>query len=202
VPTSQFERTLVGARLAADVLGVPTLVIARTDAQAATLMTSDVDERDHAFLAGGRTAEGYFNVKPGLESAIARARAYAPLADLVWCETSTPDLDEARRFAEAVHADHPKKMLAYNCSPSFNWQRKLDAGTIAKFQRELGAMGYRFQFITLAGWHLINLETFELARDYRRTSRCRSGSSRGRPMGTRRRSTSARRGRGTSTRCC
>ncbi|MFL5581672.1 MAG: isocitrate lyase [Gemmatimonadaceae bacterium] len=167
VPTSQFERTLAGARLAADVLGVPTLLVARTDAQAATLLTSDVDPRDHPYLEGGRTGEGYFRVRGGLESAIARARAYAPLADLCWCETSTPDLDEAKRFAEGVHAEFPGKMLAYNCSPSFNWQRKLDAATIARFQRELGAMGYRFQFITLAGWHLVNLETFELARDYR-----------------------------------
>ena len=167
VPTSQFIRTLTAARLAADVAGVPTLIVARTDAQAATLMTSDIDERDREFTTGERTAEGYYAVKPGLESAIARGLAYAPYADLVWCETSTPDLNEARRFAEAIHSRFPGKMLAYNCSPSFNWQRKLDAATIAKFQRELGAMGYRFQFITLAGWHLINLETFELARAYR-----------------------------------
>jgi isocitrate lyase len=166
VPTSQFERTLIAARLAADVADVPTVLIARTDADSATLLTSDVDERDRAFITGERTAEGYFRVRGGLESAIARAHAYAPYADLLWCETSTPDLEEARRFAEAVHAEHPGKMLAYNCSPSFNWQRKLDAATIAKFQRELGAMGYRFQFITLAGWHLINLHTFELARGY------------------------------------
>jgi len=166
VPTSQFERTLAGARLAADVLDVPTLLIARTDADAATLLTSDVDERDRPFITGERTAEGYFRVRGGPESALARALAYAPFADLVWCETSTPDLEEARRFAEGVHARFPGKMLAYNCSPSFNWKRKLDAATIAKFQRELGAMGYRFQFITLAGWHLINLETFELARAY------------------------------------
>ena len=167
VPTSQFIRTLTAARLAADVLGTPTLIVARTDAQAATLMTSDIDERDREFTTGERTAEGYYAVRPGLESAIARGLAYAPYADLVWCETSTPDLDEARRFAEAIHAKFPGKLLAYNCSPSFNWQRKLDATTIAKFQRELGAMGYKFQFITLAGWHLINLETFELARAYR-----------------------------------
>jgi isocitrate lyase len=166
VPTSQFERTLAGARLAADVLDVPTLLIARTDADAATLLTSDVDERDRPFCTGERTAEGYFRVRGGPEPALARALSYAPYADLVWCETSTPDLEEARRFAEGVHARFPGKMLAYNCSPSFNWKRKLDAGTIAKFQRELGAMGYRFQFITLAGWHLINLETFELARAY------------------------------------
>jgi isocitrate lyase len=166
VPTRQFERTLVGARLASDVLGVPTVVIARTDAQAATLLTSDVDERDRPFLTGERTAEGYYSVRNGLDAAIARALAYAPLADLVWCETSTPDVDEARRFADAIHAEHPKKALAYNCSPSFNWSRKLDAATIATFQRELAAMGYRFQFITLAGWHLLNLHTFELAREY------------------------------------
>jgi isocitrate lyase len=167
VPTSQFLRTLAGARLAADVLDVPTLVIARTDANGATLLTSDIDARDREFCTGERTAEGFFSVRPGLESAIARGVAYAPYADLVWCETATPDLAEARRFAEGVHAAAPGKLLAYNCSPSFNWQKKLDAHTIARFQRELGAMGYRFQFITLAGWHLINLETFELAREYR-----------------------------------
>lgn len=166
VPTAQFERTLIAARLAADVADVPTVLIARTDADSATLLTSDVDERDRRFITGDRTAEGYFRVTGGLDAAIARALAYAPYADLLWCETSTPDLDEARRFADAVHAEFPGKMLAYNCSPSFNWARKLDAHTIAKFQRELGAMGYRFQFITLAGWHLINLHTFELARGY------------------------------------
>jgi isocitrate lyase len=166
VPTSQFERTLIAARLAADVLDVPTLIIARTDADSATLLTSDVDERDRPFITGERTAEGYFRVNGGIESAIARAKSYAPYADLLWMETSTPDLDEARRFAEAVHAEFPGKMLAYNCSPSFNWSKHLDAHTIEKFQRELGKMGYRFQFITLAGWHLINLHTFELARAY------------------------------------
>ncbi|HEX5723817.1 MAG TPA: isocitrate lyase [Longimicrobiaceae bacterium] len=166
VPTSHFERVLAAARLAADVLDVPTLLIARTDADSATLLTSDVDPRDREFLTGERTAEGYFRVKGGLESAIARGRAYAPLADLVWCETSAPDLDEAKRFAEGIHAEHPGKLLAYNCSPSFNWKRKLDAATIARFQRELDAMGYKFQFITLAGWHLLNLHTFELALDY------------------------------------
>jgi isocitrate lyase len=166
VPTSQFIRTLSAARLAADVLDVPTLVIARTDANAATLLTSDIDPRDQEYTTGERTPEGYFRVRSGLDAAIARGRSYAPFADMVWCETSTPDLDEARRFAEAIHADFPDKMLAYNCSPSFNWERKLDSATIAKFQRELGAMGYRFQFITLAGWHLINLRTFELARAY------------------------------------
>jgi len=166
VPTSQFERTLIAARLAADVMDVPTILIARTDADSATLLTSDVDERDREFLTGERTPEGYFRVRGGIESAIARARSYAPYADLLWMETSTPDLDEARRFAEAVHADFPGKMLAYNCSPSFNWSKHLDAHTIAGFQRQLGEMGYRFQFITLAGWHLINLHTFELAQAY------------------------------------
>jgi isocitrate lyase len=168
VPTSQFIRTLSAARLAADVLDVPTWLVARTDANAATLLTSDVDERDRPFLTGERTAEGYYRVRSGLEAAIARGLSYAPFADLIWCETSTPDLDEARVFAEAIRAEHPGKMLAYNCSPSFNWSRKLDAATIEKFQRELGAMGYRFQFITLAGWHLINLETFKLAQGYAR----------------------------------
>lgn len=166
VPTSQFIRTLVAARLAADVLDVPSILIARTDADSAALLTSDVDERDREFVTGERTAEGFFRVRSGLDAAIARALAYAPYADLLWCETSTPDLDEARQFAEAVHAQFPGKMLAYNCSPSFNWERKLDAETIEKFQRELNAMGYKFQFITLAGWHLINLRTFELAREY------------------------------------
>ena len=166
VPTSQFLRVLNAARLSADVQGVPTLLIARTDADAATLLTSDIDERDRAFTTGERTAEGYFRVRPGVEAAIARARAYAPYADVVWCETSTPDLVQARRFAEAVLEEVPGRYLAYNCSPSFNWARHLDAATIARFQRELAAMGYKFQFITLAGWHLINLETFELARAY------------------------------------
>jgi isocitrate lyase len=166
IPTRQFERTLVGARLAADILGVPSVIIARTDAQAATLLTSDVDERDREFLTGVRTAEGYYGVRAGLDCSIARGISYAPLADLVWCETSTPDLDEAKRFADAIHDRYPTKPLAYNCSPSFNWSRNLDAATIAKFQRELGAMGYRFQFITLAGWHLLNLHTFELAKGY------------------------------------
>ncbi|MFN2400365.1 MAG: isocitrate lyase [Gemmatimonadaceae bacterium] len=171
VPTSQFIRTLVAARLAADVLDVPTLLVARTDALAATLLTSDIDERDRRFTSGGgggeRTREGYFVVNGGLDSAIARGLAYAPYADLVWCETSKPDLDEARLFAEGIHRTHPGKLLAYNCSPSFNWQRNLDAGTIAKFQTELAAMGYKFQFITLAGWHLINLHTFDLAHAYK-----------------------------------
>jgi isocitrate lyase len=166
VPTSQFERTLIAARLAADVLDIPTILIARTDADSATLLTSDVDERDREFITGERTAEGYFRVRGGIESAIARAKSYAPYADLLWMETSTPDLEEARQFAQAVHAEFPGKMLAYNCSPSFNWSKHLDAHTIEKFQRELGEMGYRFQFITLAGWHLINLHTFNLAQAY------------------------------------
>jgi isocitrate lyase len=166
VPTSQFVRTLKAARLAADVLDVPTVIVARTDAQAATLLTSDVDESDRRFIEGDRTPEGYYRVKGGLDSAIARGVAYAKYADLVWCETSTPDLAEAARFAEAIHDEHPGKLLAYNCSPSFNWERKLDANTIASFQRELSAMGYRFQFITLAGWHLINYHTFDLAHAY------------------------------------
>ena len=166
VPTSQFIRTLQAARLAADVAGVPTVLVARTDALAATLLTSDVDERDRRFCTGERTAEGYFRVTAGLEAPIARALAYAPYADLLWCETSTPDLDQARRFAEAVHAEFPGKLLAYNCSPSFNWRRQLDDQTIARFQKELAAMGYRFQFITLAGFHSLNAGMFELARGY------------------------------------
>jgi len=166
VPTGQFIRTLQAARLAADVAGVPTILVARTDALAATLLTSDVDERDRPFLAGGRTAEGYFRVRAGLEAPIARALAYAPYADLLWCETSTPDLEQARAFAEAVHARFPGKLLAYNCSPSFNWRRHLDDQTIARFQKELAAMGYRFQFITLAGFHSLNAAAFELASGY------------------------------------
>jgi isocitrate lyase len=166
VPTSQFERTLAAARLAADVSGVPTILEARTDALSATLMTSDVDERDHPFLTGERTSEGYFRVTGGIESAIARGLAYARYADLIWCETSTPDMEEARQFAEAIHAQYPGKLLAYNCSPSFNWRRHLSEEQIARFQRELGAMGYRFQFITLAGFHSLNAGMFELARDY------------------------------------
>jgi isocitrate lyase len=166
VPTSQFLRTLRGARLAADVLDVPTVIVARTDALAATLLTSDVDEADREFIVGDRTPEGYYHVSGGIESAIARGRAYAKYADLVWCETSTPDLAEAARFAEGIHETYPDKLLAYNCSPSFNWERKLDANTIEKFQRELAAMGYKFQFITLAGWHLVNYHTFDLAHAY------------------------------------
>jgi isocitrate lyase len=167
IPTSAFVRTLSAARLAADVLGVPTLIVARTDALGATLLTNDVDAADRQHTTGTRTAEGYYTVKPSLESAIARAVAYAPYVDMLWCETSTPDLEEARKFAEGVHAKYPGKLLAYNCSPSFNWQRHLDQATIATFQKSLAAMGYKFQFITLAGWHLINLETFELAAAYR-----------------------------------
>ncbi|MEN9938680.1 MAG: hypothetical protein RLZZ387_5259 [Chloroflexota bacterium] len=166
VPTSQFVRTLTAARLAADVLDVPTLLVARTDAHAAALLTTDVDPYDHAFVTGERTSEGFFRVKSGLEAAIARGLAYAPYADLIWCETSTPDLGEAREFAQAIHEKFPGKLLAYNCSPSFNWKKKLDDATIATFQRRLGEMGYKFQFITLAGWHLINYNAFELARQY------------------------------------
>ena len=166
VPTGQFVRTLAAARLAADICGVPTLLLARTDAQSATLITSDVDARDERFLTGERTAEGYFRVEGGLESAIARGLSYAPYADLIWCETSTPDLDEAREFAEAVHAEFPGKLLAYNCSPSFNWKQHLNDGEIARFQAELGALGYKFQFITLAGFHALNASMFELARGY------------------------------------
>ncbi len=168
VPTSQFIRTLTAARLAADVLGVPTVLIARTDALGATLLTNDVDSRDRVFVTGERTPEGFLVVSPGLGAAVARALAYAPHADLLWFESSRPDLDEARRFAETVHEQFPGKLLAYNCSPSFNWKRHLDDATIARFQRELGAMGYRFQFITLAGFHTLNASMFELARGYAR----------------------------------
>jgi isocitrate lyase len=168
VPTSHFIRNLVAARLAADVLDVSTILVARTDADSAKLITSDIDERDQPFVAkGDRTAEGFFRFKGGIEAAIARGLAYAPYADLVWCETSTPDLREARQFAEGVHAKFPGKMLAYNCSPSFNWKKNLDDATIAKFQRELGAMGYKFQFVTLAGFHSLNHGVFELARKYK-----------------------------------
>jgi isocitrate lyase len=167
VPTREFVQKLQAARLAADLLDVPTLVIARTDANSATLLTSDVDERDHAFMNGERTVEGFYRVRGGLDAAIARGIAYAPYADLIWCETSTPDLEEARRFAEEIHARFPGKLLAYNCSPSFNWSRHLDATTIARFQEELGRMGYRFQFVTLAGFHALNLSMFELALGYR-----------------------------------
>ena len=167
VPTQEAIQKLVAARLAADVMGVPTLIMARTDADSAHLLTSDIDPRDHRFLTGERTSEGFFKIRGGIESAIARGIAYAPYADIIWCETSHPDLEEARQFADAVHAKYPNKLLAYNCSPSFNWRKNLDDQTIAKFQKELGAMGYKFQFITLAGFHALNLSMFELARGYR-----------------------------------
>ena len=167
VPTSQFLRTLNAARLAADVMDIPTVLVARTDANGAYLLTSDIDARDRPFLTGRRTPEGFFQITGGLEVAIDRGLSYAPYADLVWCETSEPNLAEARRFAEAIHDRFPDKYLAYNCSPSFNWKAKLDDATIAQFQRELGAMGYKFQFITLAGFHVLNLSMFDLARAYR-----------------------------------
>ncbi|MEW8969312.1 MAG: isocitrate lyase [Mesobacillus sp.] len=167
LPTQTAVRNLIAARLAADVMGTPTLIVARTDANAADLITSDVDPYDAPFITGERTPEGFFRVKAGLDQAIARGLAYAPYADLVWCETSEPDLDEARRFAEAIHAKYPGKLLAYNCSPSFNWKKKLDDETIAKFQVELGKMGYKFQFVTLAGFHALNHSMFELARGYK-----------------------------------
>jgi isocitrate lyase len=169
VPTAEAVSKLVAARLAADVSDVPTVLVARTDAESANLLTSDVDERDRPFIdtSRGRTTEGFFHVKAGLPQAIARGLAYAPYADLVWCETGMPDLDEARHFAEAIHRKFPGKMLAYNCSPSFNWKKRLDDATIAKFQRELGAMGYKFQFITLAGFHALNYSMFTLAKGYR-----------------------------------
>jgi len=169
VPTQDAIAKLIAARLAADVCDVPTVLIARTDAEGATLLTSDIDERDRAFIdsARGRTSEGFFTVKAGMAQAIARGRAYAPYVDLLWCETAKPDLEEARAFAAGIHAQFPGKLLAYNCSPSFNWKRKLDDATIARFQRELAAMGYRFQFITLAGFHALNYSMFELARGYK-----------------------------------
>jgi isocitrate lyase len=168
VPTQEAVNKLVAARLAADVCDVPTILVARTDAESANLLTADVDERDRPFIdhARGRTSEGFYNVKAGLEQAISRGLSYAPYADLIWCETGKPDLAEARHFAEAIHARFPGKMLAYNCSPSFNWKKKLDDATIAKFQRELGAMGYKFQFITLAGFHALNYSMFTLAKGY------------------------------------
>ncbi|GAA1973026.1 isocitrate lyase [Isoptericola halotolerans] len=168
IPTKQHVRTLNAARLAADVADVPSVIIARTDAEAATLLTSDVDERDRPFLTGERTAEGFYKVTNGIEPCITRAHAYAPYADLIWMETGTPDLDLARRFAESVKAEFPDQMLAYNCSPSFNWKKHLDDDTIAKFQRELGAMGFSFQFITLAGFHALNHSMFDLAHGYAR----------------------------------
>ena len=166
VPTAEACQKLIAARMAADVCGVPTLVIARTDAEAADLLTSDYDENDKPFLTGERTAEGFYKTKKGIDQAISRAVAYAEYADLVWCETGTPDLEFAKKFADAVHAKHPGKMLAYNCSPSFNWKKNLDDATIAKFQRELGAMGYKYQFITLAGIHSMWYNMFDLAQDY------------------------------------
>lgn len=168
IPTQQHIRTLNAARLAADVAGVPSLIICRTDAEAATLLTSDIDQRDQRFVKPGqRTSEGFYRITNGIEPCIARSLAYAPYCDLIWMETSTPDLELARRFAEAIHSQFPGKMLAYNCSPSFNWRKNLDDSSIAKFQRELGAMGYKFQFITLAGWHNLNYRTFELAKGYK-----------------------------------
>jgi isocitrate lyase len=169
IPTQTAQRNLVAARLAADVMGVPTIIVARTDADASKLVTSDIDPRDQEFIVDGeRTAEGFYRVRHGIEAAIARGLAYAPIADVIWCETSEPDLEDARKFAEGIHAQYPGKLLAYNCSPSFNWKKKLDDDTIAKFQRELGAMGYKYQFITLAGFHTLNYSMFTLARDYKK----------------------------------
>jgi isocitrate lyase len=166
VPTKQFIKTLVSARLAADVCGVPTVLIARTDANSAKLITSDVDERDHPFMTGERTPEGFYKITGGLDMGIARGLAYAPYADLLWLETSTPSLEEAKKFADAIHAEFPDKLLAYNCSPSFNWEKHLDKDTIAKFQKELEKMGYKFQFVTLAGFHALNHSMFTLAKEY------------------------------------
>jgi isocitrate lyase len=170
VPTQEAVQKLIAARLAADVMGVPTLLLARTDAEAADLVTSDVDENDKPFITGERTPEGFYRTRKGFDQALSRGLAYAEYADMVWCETGTPDLDFARRFAEGIQKKHPGKMLAYNCSPSFNWKRNLDDSTIAKFQRELGAMGYKFQFITLAGFHALNYSMFELAYGYARNN--------------------------------
>lgn len=167
IPTQTAIRNLIAARLAADVCGVPTIIVARTDAHAADLITSDIDDNDKPFITGERTAEGFYRTKAGLEQAISRGLAYAPYADLIWCETSTPDLEEARQFAEAIHEKFPGKMLAYNCSPSFNWEANLDKDTIAVFQKELAKMGYKFQFVTLAGFHSLNYSMFELARGYK-----------------------------------
>lgn len=167
VPTREFVIKLVAARMAADVCGVPTVLCARTDADSAGLLTNDIDERDRRFITGERTEEGFYVMRGGLECAIMRGIAYAPYCDLIWCETAHPDLEEARLFAESVHKEYPEKMLAYNCSPSFNWKRNLDDATIAHFQRELGAMGYKYQFVTLAGFHALNLSMFNLAREYR-----------------------------------
>lgn len=167
VPTSEAVQKLIAARLAADICDVPTIIVARTDAMGASLLTSNVDARDREFASGERTVEGFYRVKAGLEQAISRGLAYAPYADLIWCETSTPNLDEARQFAEAIHEHFPNKMLAYNCSPSFNWKKNLSETDIARFQNELGAMGYKFQFITLAGFHALNFSMFNLARGYK-----------------------------------
>ncbi len=166
VPIREFIEKLTAARLAADVCGVPTILIARTDANSAGLLLSDADPRDREFIHGERTAEGFFQFRGGIDAAIARGLAYAPYADMLWCETSTPDLAEARKFADAIHAKFPGKLLAYNCSPSFNWKKKLDDVTIANFQQELGKMGYKFQFVTLAGFHSLNMSMFHLARGY------------------------------------
>ena len=168
VPTQEAVQKLIAARLAADVMGVPTLIIARTDAEAADLITSDIDPNDQPFCTGERTVEGFFKTRPGIDQAISRGLAYAPYADLVWCETGKPDLEFARKFAEAIHAKYPGKMLAYNCSPSFNWKKNLDDATIASFQKELATMGYKFQFITLAGFHSLNYGMFDLAYGYAR----------------------------------
>src|ERR687886_755107 len=167
IPTAQAIRNLISARLAADVMGVPTVLVARTDANGANLVTSDVDPVDHQFLTGERTMEGFYRVRPGLEQAIARGLSYAPYADVVWCETSEPNLEEAQRFAEAIHAEYPGKLLAYNCSPSFNWKKKLSEEDIATFQEQIGAMGYKFQFVTLAGFHALNYTMFQPGRNYR-----------------------------------
>jgi isocitrate lyase len=167
VPAQEFVQKLIAARLAADICGTPIILIARTDANGAKLITSDIDELDRRFMTGERTQEGFYRIKGGIEMAIARGLAYAPYADMIWCETARPDLDEARRFAEGIHARFPGKLLSYNCSPSFNWKGKLDNATIERFQRELGAMGYKFQFVTLAGFHALNLGMFNMARSYR-----------------------------------
>jgi len=166
VPTQEAVQKLCAARLAADIAGVPSVILARTDAEAANLLTSDIDERDKAFCTGERTSEGFYRVNNGIDQAISRGLAYAPYADLVWCETGTPDLEFAKKFAEAIHKEYPEQLLSYNCSPSFNWKKNLDDATIAKFQRELGSMGYKFQFITLAGFHALNYSMFELSRGY------------------------------------
>ena len=167
LPTAQGVRNLISARLAADVMGVPTVLVARTDANGANLITSDIDPVDHEFMTGERTLEGFFRVRAGLDQAISRGLSYAPYADVVWCETSEPNIEEARAFAEAIHAEYPGKLLAYNCSPSFNWEAKLSQEEIATFQEQLGEMGYKFQFVTLAGFHALNYSMFELARDYK-----------------------------------